>query len=418
MNTKKYRAISPEFIRQIPKTDLHLHLDGSLRIASLIEMAKACSLKLPSYTESGLKELVFKSQYADLREYLKGFAYTCGVLRNAENLERVAYELAEDNWKEGVRYIEVRFAPQLHVDGQLTMEQTVSAVCAGLERAKREFNAQPGVTQRHELPFEYGVIVCAMRAFNAKMGHYYASLHSVMPAAPRRELFAAASLEMARQAVELRDRLGIPLVGFDLAGEEAGYPAIYHVAAYQHAQNHFLKKTVHAGEAYGPESVFQAITACHTNRIGHGTYVFEVDMVQDRSIQNRSDYVEQLVEYIASERITVEVCLTSNFQTSPQIKGPADHPLRHMLDHNLSVSICTDNRLVSNTTVSNELQIVADHMGVTPKEFRNIVAAGFKGSFFPRSYNDKRAYVRQAMSQYDRLAATMVHGVANGEERG
>jgi adenosine deaminase len=129
--------ISPEFIRQIPKTDLHLHLDGSLRMGTLIELAQAGGVKLPSYTEEGLRELVFKPQYADLREYLRGFAYTCSVLRTRENLERVAFELAEDNLREGVCYMEVRFAPQLHVHDGLSMEETVGSVVAGLQRAQR-----------------------------------------------------------------------------------------------------------------------------------------------------------------------------------------------------------------------------------------------------------------------------------------
>ena len=130
--------IPTEFIRQIPKTDLHLHLDGSLRIPTLIELAKQHRVKLPSYTEDGLLRLVFKDKYANLPEYLKGFAYTCAVMQTAESLERIACELAEDNLAEGVRYIEVRYAPQLHVNDRLNMEEVVSAVCRGLGRARND----------------------------------------------------------------------------------------------------------------------------------------------------------------------------------------------------------------------------------------------------------------------------------------
>ena len=123
-----HKTIPTEFLRRIPKTDLHLHLDGSLRIPTLIELAKRHRVKLPSYTEDGLRRLVFKDTYAHLPEYLQGFAYTCAVMQTAESLERIAFELAEDNLAEGVRYIEVRYAPQLHINERLNMEEVVTAV--------------------------------------------------------------------------------------------------------------------------------------------------------------------------------------------------------------------------------------------------------------------------------------------------
>lgn len=399
VNTK----ITPEFIRQIPKTDLHVHLDGSLRIPTLIELSKSSGIKLPSNEVSGLKELVFKSTYKDLPEYLKGFNYTCAVLQSPENLERVACELAEDNIAEGVRYIEVRFAPQLHCQKDFTISQVVKAVCRGLERAKKHHNLTAAVTSGEDIPFEFGIIACAMRSFNEHMSPYYAQLMAVMSYAPRKEVFAQASLEMARAAAEMVHCEGLPVVGFDLAGEEAGYPAEVHKAAYQYAHEHFIRKTVHAGEAYGPESIFQAITECHANRIGHGTFLFATDMIQDPSIDDHAAYVRNLAEYIASQRIGVEVCLTSNLQTTPSIKHVSDHPLAQMIKHGLSVSICTDNRLVSDTTVCKELQLVADHIPLTPHQMRNLVVAGFKGSFFPGSYSNKRAYVRKVIDRFEKI---------------
>jgi adenosine deaminase len=379
-----------------------------LRLATLIELARQQNVTLPSETEHGLRELVFKPHYASLREYLRGFEYTCAVLRNAESIERTAFELAEDNIAEGVRYIEVRFAPQLLVNGSLTAEAAVRAVARGIERAQRAHNAAAAVATGDDLPFEYGIILCAMRAFNAKMGRYFSDLLNVLHNAPRKTVYAIASLELAREAVALRDRHGLPIVGFDLAGEESGYPATAHVQAYQYAHDHFLKKTVHAGEAYGPESIFQAITACHANRIGHGTLLFAEDMIRDHSIADASHYVDRLTDYIASQRIGVEVCLTSNLQTTPEIESLDRHPLRRMLERNMSVSICTDNRLVSHTTVTRELKLLVEHLNVSRRQFRNIVIAGFKGSFFGRSYSDKRAYVHQAMDRYDRLAAALL----------
>lgn len=400
--------ITPEFIRQIPKTDLHLHLDGSLRIPTLIELARNAKVKLPSYDESGLRELVFKDTYSSLPEYLKGFIYTVGVLQTPENLERVAYELAQDNLAEGVRYIEVRFAPQLHCRDGFSIGEVVRAVCRGLDRAKQEHNARADVKAGPDIPFEYGIIACALRSFNEHMSPYYAQILHVMSNSPRKEVFAAASLELARAAVTLAHRDGLPVVAFDLAGEEAGYPAEGHKAAYQYAHSHFMRKTVHAGEAYGPESIFQAITDCYANRIGHGTWLFAADMIQDPAIENHEAYVRHLAEYIASQRIGVEVCLTSNLQTTPTIKSVADHPIRQMLEHSLSVSICTDNRLVSNTSVSKELRLVTEQLPITLHQFRNLVAAGFKSSFFPGSYIHKRAYVRRVLDRYDRLEKELI----------
>ena len=396
-------TISPQFIKEIPKTDLHVHLDGSLRLSTLIDLAKAGHIKLPSYDEEGLKETVFKSSYANLPEYLKGFYYTCAVLANPENLERTAYELALDNLAEGVRYMEVRFAPQLHAHNNFSIESVLQAVCKGMDKAKQEHNQKPEVANGRDIPFYYGIIACALRSFNPKMAPYYAQIFDVMSYSPKKEIFAAASLEMARAAAEVAHEKGLPVVGFDLAGEEAGFPAIDHRAAYQYAHSHFIKKTVHAGEAYGPESIFQAITECHANRLGHGTFLFSSDMIRDPSIKDHKGFVRNLAEYIASRRITIEVCLTSNLQTTPIIKRVSDHPLRQMLDHNMSVCICTDNRLVSNTTVTHELELVAQELPITRSQFRNLVIAGFKGSFFPGSYNEKRAYVRRIIDRYEEL---------------
>jgi adenosine deaminase len=395
--------ITREFLEQIPKTDLHLHLDGSLRVNTLIELAKAAKVPLPSETEEGLNEQVFKEKYQDLPDYLRGFGLTCAVLQTAENLERVAYELAQDSIAENVRYIEVRYAPQLHIHPGLAMEQVVESVNRGLERAQNEHNGSAAVKQGADIPFHYGIITCAMRFFNRHMSAYYAQLFDVMPHAPAKEIMSIASLEMARAAAALAHNKGIPVVGFDIAGAEAGFPAIDHRNAYQYAHVHFIKKTVHAGEAYGPESIFQAITECHADRIGHGTFLFAADKVKDPTVKDPDYYVKCLVDYIASRRITLEVCPTSNLQTIPTITSVADHPLKKMLDANLSVSICTDNRLVSRTSVTRELELVCSSLPVTPAQLRNIILAGFKGSFFHGPYNEKRALVRQVSQRYDAL---------------
>ena len=395
-------ALSAELLHELPKTDLHVHLDGSLRLATLIDLAKARGVALPSTTEAGMNELVFKASYADLGEYLAGFAWTCAVLQDEEALERVGYELALDNAAENVRYVEVRFAPQLHQHDGLDVRDVLRAVDRGLARAATEINGRirPG-----EPPFRYGIIVCALRMFTEQLSHYYGQLLRALSKAPRRKVFGLASLELARQAVWARDEDGIPVIGFDLAGQEDGYPAIDHREAYDYAHAHFLHKTVHAGEAYGAESIFQAIDQLHADRIGHGYLLFSPDRVQDPRILDRDAYVRRMVDYIADRRITLEVCITSNLQTNPAIGRPSQHALRRMLDARISVVLCTDNRLVSHTTVTKEYQLAVDQLGVDHRELRDMVIHGFKRSFYPGGYAEKRAYVRQVIDWYDGIIA-------------
>jgi adenosine deaminase len=196
------------------------------------------------------------------------------------------------------------------------------------------------------------------------------------------------------------------VVGFDLAGAEAGHPAHDHVDAYDFCHRHFVKKTVHAGEAYGPESIFEAITRLNADRIGHGTHLYAVDQVED---DDPHRYVRQLSEYIADRRILIEVCITSNMQTMPELRRVQDHPLGRMVQDRLSVTLCTDNRLVSSTSVSRELRLAVDAFPYSPAELRNTILHGFKRSFFPGSYKEKRAYVRKVIDWYDRVAAE--HGL-------
>ncbi len=390
--------ITKEFIRKIPKTDLHLHLDGSLRLSTLIELAKDQGVSLPSYTEAGLCETIFKEKYANLIEYLEGFRFTTAVMSTPEAIERVTFELVEDIIAEGVRYAEIRFAPQLHICDNMPIEKVVHAVSRGIEHAKSAFNKT--LRNGNDIPFECGIIVCAMRSFNKYMGSYYANLLRNLSNIPKKDVYALASLELARSVVHFTKEDGLPIVGFDIAGQEAGYPAVNHKTAYQYLHNHFILKTVHAGESYGPESIFQAITECHANRIGHGTHLFAKDKIADPEIEEPAVYVNALAEYIANQRIPLEVCLTSNMQTIPEIEKVSNHPIGKMIEHNLAVSICTDNRLVSHTSVSRELELLVSNFNVGKRELKNIVLAGFKGAFYPGSYNEKRNYVRQVINRY------------------
>ena len=397
------QPIPRAFLDRIPKTDLHLHLDGSLRVSTLIELAKSSNVPLPSETEEGLYTLVFKEKYKDLPDYLQGFGLTCAVLQTPENLERAAYELARDNIAENVRHIEVRYAPQQHVRPGFTLEEVVLAVDRGLRRAADEHNSSPAVVSGADLPFHYGIIVCAMRFFLPAFSPYYAQLFDALPHAAPREIYGLAATELVRAVVKLVRETGVPVVGFDIAGAEKGFPAAWFREAYALAHKSFLRKTVHAGEAYGPESIFQALTDCHANRIGHGTWIFAADRVADPSIADKEAFVARLVNYVAERRVTLEVCPTSNLQTLPELADISAHPLRKMIDHGLSVSINTDNRLVSRTTPAAELQLVCNGLSLTRHELKNIVIAGFKGSFFPADYPAKRRFVRQVIDRYEAL---------------
>ena len=400
-------AYSDEFIRAIPKTDLHVHLDGSLRLGTLIDLAKERRIALPSFTEEGLRELVFKDSYKDLNEYLSGFSWTLKVLQDREGLERTAYELAMDNWAEGVRYLEVRFAPQLHMSQAFAFDAVLESVDRGLRNAREEIAR---TLPPSEPPFDYGIIVCAMRYFTREFSAYYADICRALSFSNQQDVIRAASLELARAAVRLRAQTSIQLVGFDLAGSEYGYPASEHEESYDYVHRHFMRKTVHAGEAYGPESIFQAIAKLHADRIGHGLHLFDKELILSGAVQDTAAYIENLVNYIAENRTTIEVCLTSNLQTSPTLRSVKDHSLAKMLSHKLSLTFCTDNRLVSDTSVTRELRLALDNFDVSPDQLKDIIVYGFKRSFYYHPYPQKRKFVRRMIDYYETLEKTF--GVA------
>ena len=401
-----------EFIDRIPKTDLHVHLDGSLRLSTLIELARESGVNLPSFTEQGLCDLVFKSSYANLDEYLSGFAWTVRVLQTPEALERVAYELALDSSAEGVRHLEVRFAPQLHMRGDtragthprdgssMRFEDVMAAVDRGLRRARGEINTARGPGQPE---FDYGIIVTAMRFFTRDFSAYYRTFCDVHAYSPQNEIIRAAAIELARATVALCRSSDIQIVAFDLAGSEHGYPAGAHEEAFDFIHENFLKKTVHAGEAYGPESIFQAITKLHADRIGHGLRLFDTEMINSPEIADRAEYVRGLANFIADRRTTIEVCLTSNLQTAPDITDISKHSLGRMLENKLSITLCTDNRLVSHTTVTREILLAIENFAITPKMLKHIIVYGFKRSFSYKPYPEKRQYVRSIIDYYERL---------------
>jgi adenosine deaminase len=407
--------LSRELIARLPKSDLHLHLDGSLRLDTLLELAKAHQVELPSRTKDGLLELVFKRAYKNLPEYLKGFEFTVACLQDAESLERAAYELCLDCRAENVFYVEMRFAPQLHVRGEFGVRDILRAVCRGLERAKKEINADPEVKRGAVPRFEAGVIVCALRFFLPVFSEHYKAYFAALPTAQPETIYGLASLELARAAVAAAEEDGLPVVGFDLAGQERGFPAKDHQAAYQLAHEHFLGKTVHAGEDYGPESIFQAITDCHADRIGHGTWLFSKKHIKDRSIGDKQAFIDKLARYVAERRITLEVCLTSNQQTIPELRDNlGKHPFKKMREARCSVTLCTDNRLVSRTTMTDEVEKAVTTFKLEPRALKDVLIYGFKRSFFPGAYPDKRDWVRSVLNYMEDQFAQFGHDVRVG----
>ncbi|HEX3535082.1 MAG TPA: adenosine deaminase, partial [Gemmatimonadaceae bacterium] len=280
-------------LRQLPKAELHCHLDGSVRPETLLDLAREYRVPMPKQTAQELAEAMRADDAKSLEDYLRLFDVTISVMQTAEALERIAYELAEDAAEDGVRYIEVRNAPILNVVRGLTLVQAVEAPLRGLRRAENDF----GITGRF--------IVVAMRQFPAEH-----------------------SLEMAELAVEFKND---GVVAFDLAGGEKGNPARLHEEAFRYAREHNLAVTVHAGEGDGPESIRQAVHICGANRIGHGTRLIEDP---------------DLTQYVNDRRIALEVCLTSNVQTRVA-DSYATHPFREYFDRGLNVTLNTDNRLMS-----------------------------------------------------------------------
>ena len=243
-----------------------------------------------------------------------------------------------------------------------------------------------------------------MRFFTPEFSLGFRRFFEALPEAPETEIHTAASLEVARAAARLRRDEGLLVVGIDLAGQEKGYPAEDHREAYQVAHEAFLGKTVHAGEDYGPESIFQAIGDLHADRIGHGTWLFDETKITSPRIRDRKRYVEDLSEFVADKRITIEVCLTSNQQTVPELADDLrKHPFAEMRRRRLSTTFCTDNRLVSHTTVSQEIARAVEAFDLTPREVRDILIYGFKRSFYPGSYLEKRDYVRGVINYANRV---------------
>lgn len=338
--------LSLQDIQRLPKTDLHVHLDGSLRLETILDLANQQNVKLPGETPEALRPYVQMGENCkSLVEYLKSFDVTLSVMQTYESLVRTAFELAEDAARENVRYMEVRYSPILHQQQGLTLHSIVEAVLEGLRMAENQY------------PIRTGVILCGMRHISPDV-----------------------SLMLADLAVAFKNK---GVVAFDLAGAEANFPAKHHQAAFGRVLDNNMSCTLHAGEADGADSIHQAIHACGAHRIGHG-----VRLIED----------EDLLNYVNDHRIALECCPSSNVQTKA-IQRMADHPIRRYYDLGLRVTVNTDNRTVTNTSVSQEYWVLHEQLGFSLDEIKNIILMGFKSAFLPQAI--KQSLLREVIKELE-----------------
>lgn len=318
-----------EQLRRLPKAELHVHLDGSLRPATMLDIASQTGVTLPTDDEEALTRWMLVDDAGDLEDYLRRFDITIALLQRPEDIERVAYEMVADAAADGLRYLEVRYAPWLSTYQGLTLDDVLRAEWAGFQRGEREF----GVVTR--------IISCALRHWS-----------------PER------SLETAEHSVRMRDH---GVVGFDIAGGEAGRPCELHREAFDLAARGGLGITVHAGEAAGWESIYQAIHTCHAMRIGHGTRLFENP---------------ELLEYVRDHGICLEINITSNLQTRV-VRSAAEHPVRQYFDAGVAVTLCSDSWLMSGVSLTDEYVLAHDALGFTGPELQVMSIAAFEHAFLP-----------------------------------
>jgi adenosine deaminase len=326
--------MTTRWLRRVPKVELHVHLDGSLRLKTLLELAKQLppDRRFPGTVD--LRKAVIPRSRGSLEEYLRCFEYTIAVLQTAEALERAAYELCEDAAKENVIYIEIRFGPLLHTEGGLSPRDVVHAAVEGCRRAKDAFGIQAGI------------LLIALRNESTER-----------------------SMEVAQLAAQFREK---GVAGFDLAGPERGFSPTVHRAAIELAHDADVPVTLHAGEGCCPEHIKEAIDL-GAARIGHGVHLFKIPVVEQR---------------VAKLRIPLEVCPTSNLQVSGFMKSYADHPLKRYLDLGIPITLNTDNRLMSQIDLTHEYSAVTSAFSLKRDDVKRIVLTGIEAAFAPESIKE------------------------------
>ena len=336
--------LTPETIPTAPKVLLHDHLDGGLRPATVLELAAAIGHELPAADAESL-DLWFRASAdsGSLERYLETFVHTVGVMQTTEALTRVASECAQDLAADGVVYAEVRFAPELHVDAELTLDEVVEAVLDGF--AKGTWAAAEAGHQ-----IRIGTLLTAMR-------------------------HAARSREIAELSVRYRDD---GVVGFDIAGAEAGFPPTRHLDAFEYLRRENAHFTIHAGEGFGLPSIWEALAWCGTDRLGHG-----VRIIDDISIDD-DDQVRlgRLAQYVRDKRIPLEMCPSSNVQTGAAA-SIAEHPIGLLRRLSFRVTVNTDNRLMSGVSMSSEMAALVEAFGYGWDDLQWLTLNAMKSAFIP-----------------------------------
>ena len=331
---------TPDELLAAPKVLLHDHLDGGLRPLTVIELADETGYDgLPTTDPAELAEWMKRgADRKDLVLYLDTFAHTTGVMQSAEALHRVARECAEDLLADGVVYAEVRFAPELHTENGLSMDEVTEAVTAGFAAGSEGTS----LTIR---------TLCSAMRQNLN------------------------SLDVVQLAVRWRDR---GVIGFDIAGPEKGFPPDDHMLAFQFAERENFHFTIHAGEAYGPKSIWKAVQWCGAERLGHGVRIID-DITFD---DDGEAHLGRLAAYLRDRRIPLELCPSSNLHTGV-VDDLADHPIRLFKELKFRVTLNTDNRLMSDISMTKEMQNMVDVFGWTMADMQWISVNAMKSAFLP-----------------------------------
>jgi adenosine deaminase len=354
-----------EQIRAVPKVLLHDHLDGGLRPATIVDLAAEVGHELPAADPQALGQWFRDAATSgSLERYLETFTHTVAVMQTESALRRVAAECAEDLAADGVVYAEVRFAPEQHLAGGLTLPQVVEAVLAGFEEGSARAAAAGGPGIR------VGTLLTAMR-------------------------HAARSMEIAELAVRYRDE---GVVGFDIAGREAGFPPTRHLDAFEYLQRENYHFTIHAGEAFGLPSIWQAIQWCGADRLGHGVRIVDdITVAEDGKVQ-----LGRLAAYVRDKRIPLELCPSSNVQTgaAPSI---AEHPIGLLHDLRFRVTVNTDNRLMSDTSMSREMALLVEAFSYGLMDLQWFTVNAMKSAFIP--FDERLAMINDVIKPgYAKLA--------------
>ncbi|MFG2276473.1 adenosine deaminase [Streptomyces chartreusis] len=343
--------VDADVIRRLPKAVLHDHLDGGLRPATVVELAAEVGHTLPTTDPDELAAWYFEAANSgDLVRYIATFEHTLAVMQTREGLLRTAEEYVLDLAADGVVYGEVRYAPELNTNGGLTVPEVVETVQEGLAAGMAKAAAAG-------TPVRVGTLLCGMRMFDRVR-------------------------EAADAAVAFRDA---GVVGFDIAGAEAGFPAADHRDAFEHLRRENVPFTIHAGEADGLSSIHQALQICGAQRIGHGVRITD-DIVDGK--------LGRLASWVRDRRVALEMCPTSNLQTGAAT-SIAEHPITALKDLGFRVTLNTDNRLVSGTTMTREMSLLVDEADWTVEDLRTVTLNALKSAFIP--FDERNALIEDVV---------------------